>query len=86
MFNKKKKELLKSTTPLSYGRGVSDRRRCKMKIKKEILKIKPNIKFYKRQAMAMIGMPPPTKIHKNKKKYSRQQNKKIIRDALKNLS
>ena len=53
-----------------------------MQIKKEHFKIKPNAKFYKRQAMAITGMAPAPKIHKNKKKYNRSQNKKALRKAI----
>jgi len=53
-----------------------------MQIKKEHFKIKPDAKFYKRQAMAMVGMAPGTKIHRNKRKYNRGQNKKALRKAI----
>lgn len=46
-----------------------------MKIKKEKISIKPDIKTYKRQARAMVGFPPPTVVHKNKKKYDRKRDK-----------
>jgi len=49
--------------------------RGKVKIKKEKISIKPDIKTYKRQARAMVGFPPPTMIHKNKKKYNRKRDK-----------
>ena len=53
-----------------------------MKIKKEKLIIKPDTKFYKRQAMGMVGFPPPTMIHQNKKKYNRKREKQRWRKEL----
>ena len=44
--------------------------------KKEKIKIEPDIKYYKRQAMALVGFPPPTKVHENKKKYNRKREKR----------
>jgi len=54
-----------------------------MKIKKEKLRIKPDVKFYKRQAMGMVGFPPPTMIHQNKKKYNRKREKQRWKKELK---
>jgi len=57
-----------------------------MKIKKEKLIIKPDTKFYKRQAMGMVRFPPPIVVHQNKKKYNRKREKQIWRKELESVN
>ena len=52
-----------------------------MKIKKEIYKIKPNVKDYKRISRKMfLGADIRTKIHKNKKKFNKADRKNWEKD------
>jgi len=43
------------------------------------------VKEIKRFAREHLGMPPPTRIHRNKKKYSRKENKRLVRKAWEEL-
>jgi len=52
-----------------------------MKIKKEIIKIKPKVKDYKRISREMfLGTDIRTKIHKNRKKFNKANRKDWKKD------
>jgi len=52
-------------------------------MKKEIYKIKPTIKDYKRVARELFPIVP-TKVHKNKAKYDRKKDKQKWQNEWKN--
>ena len=51
-----------------------------MKIKTEIIKVKPNVKDYKRIARELYPIKPNHYIHKDKKRFNKSDRRKVKRE------